>query len=149
MSVIYEALKKIEQKNNKDKTPSSKNNFVIIVVIGLFSLGISSAYFTLKPSTKQTKAPVVIENEGIYFPKKRSKIKKVFSLQKGLSKSKKSHGQFLLHGLIYDEEESIALINGKKVKMGEAIEGARLLNISRNGVELETKDGKVYIPLEF
>lgn len=138
MSIIYEALKKIEKKEDKDKPLFTKHLFkyifVIVVGIVLFSFFSISIYFS-RPKTKTAS----------FFTYSTSKIFPLPEVQNDQSKTAASV-KYRLQGIIYDKDRPIALINGKKLGIGDNIEGARVVNISGNGVELETKEGKVYIP---
>jgi hypothetical protein len=55
---------------------------------------------------------------------------------------------YVLQGVIYGDEAPLALINGKKVSLGEAIAGARVVTISSDGVELANGNTTIFLPLE-
>ena len=148
MSIIYEALKKIEEKENKPKPPAlrylSKYILAIVVVI-LFVFFFSISIHFSRPKTKQ-KPTIAYPPSTIFSSLKLAVNKSQNIILPGKQEDKKEQIEYQLQGIIYDLENPIALINGKKVGIGDNIEGARLIDISDDGVELETKEGRIHIP---
>ena len=55
----------------------------------------------------------------------------------------RDYGIGLIEGVVYTEDDSSALIDGRIIKEGEMIHGASIIKIYRDRVELE-KDGKIW-----
>ena len=147
MSIIYDALKKVEHSNLKNLDKSKKETkktkfpyliFALVVTVGFFIAKVLFDIFglpltkdianntfkdNLKPRSKST-APVVINQpvtKGAYLEQVQEK----------------SYPNLLLNGIFYDGQQYYAIINNKILKEGESIEGARLIRILSNRVELE------------
>jgi hypothetical protein len=157
MSIIYEALKKIEKtKESQSQVLPSKHTIKVIVLLisaGITILSLSTIFRFF--SSNNIKTNVNMESKVSSLPENiEDKTKDSVSLKredrKDLLQEKREDKITVYHlqGIIYDEESPLAVINGKKVTIGAEIGGARLLSISPEGAELETKDGKIYISLE-
>jgi hypothetical protein len=138
MSIIYEALKKVEKKNGREEKriinypkPALKSKIMIplaligIICIGFIGKGIWGNKTEVADKPKQVKA------------KQKALVKK--------AKVRRQNRGFSLQGIIYDEANSLALINGKKISIGEEIKQARLVGVARDSVELDTKKGRIRI----
>ena len=53
---------------------------------------------------------------------------------------------FMLNGLVYANEGSYCLINGKVVKLGEVIEGATLIKVTPDSAQLDYQGRKIILP---
>jgi len=142
MSIIYEAVKKIEEKEKPSlKRKGEKKKFIFLFLI----LCIIGLYFTLGKKTFKKRA--------VYLSKKVS-FKKNSSENKIKDKSNQSEGlgfvrKYRLEGIIYTSQDPIALINGKRVKINEEFDGLKVIDIGKKEVKLKTKEGKViYLSLE-
>ncbi len=138
MSIIYEALEKRDKKNKPIRKYFRINRKSIgilsIIIIGVIAFPFSKG----KPSKA-----VVGKDAGIVRleqePAVRFKEKLI---------GKKDRGRYNLQGIIIDEKGPIAVINGKKLNVGETIEEARLTEVSLSGVSVEVEGGTLYIPLD-
>jgi len=144
MSIIYDALKKIENKNkveNKDRqqtAPSKKKNkniFILMLLITVFCvLLIDLTYRQLKKSyaLKQKK---IQEALALQAQKLQNKPKAAEGIEKKLPEN------LNLEGIIYEEKEPLAVINGRILKVKDKIEDLEIVNITPNSVELiNTRD---------
>ena len=135
MSIIYEALRKKEKKENRIKSSKNMSLVLLIGFIGvcIFTICIWS-YFS-QTDRKQPKVLTRLNSRGV------SGIKRLGGKTKGF--------KYNLEGIIYDEEAPLALINGKRVKVGDKIEDAKLVSVSRDSVGLEDREGKIYLSLGY
>jgi hypothetical protein len=54
--------------------------------------------------------------------------------------------RFAMNGLVYSSDESYALINGKVLRTGDSVGGARLLEITPDGAVLEYRGQQIALP---
>ncbi len=148
MSIIYEALKQAEGVNNKTETQPAKKakNLPIIYLIsgvvavtGIFMANILFGVFT-KPAQTNTavsalKAPVVTQGA----------VKQAVVLPQ--TKPPASLPSLVLSGIFFSEDQGYALINNRIVKEGDLIDGAVLVRVSLNEVELKSQDSDTTIKL--
>lgn len=138
MSIIYEALEKRDKKNKLGwkylKINRRSIGIFSIVIIGII------AFSFLKGRTPKQK---VCNKAGIVSPEQQAPVN-----PKPRLISKRHSGKYDLQGIIYDEQSPIAVINGKKLNVGESIEEARLTEVSLSGVRIEVDGGTLFIPLE-
>ena len=80
----------------------------------------SSLNWGRDPFRKETSAPATVETSG---PK------------------------WMLNGILFDESDPGAIIDGKMVRIGSEIKGARVLRIERKKVTLEINGSQVYLTL--
>ncbi|MFH1577595.1 MAG: hypothetical protein ABIC18_00795 [Candidatus Omnitrophota bacterium] len=143
MSIIYDALKRAEEKKGKNYDGnirvSRRNNFKflrliyiasIIIIAGLVKILISKSFFNL-PLAFNTPASDVaslrISDTGLMpFSAKRVSANKAVS-------------DFSVNGIFLSNNEYIALIDNQMLKVGDYIDGAQLVSISPNGVEIQFK----------
>ncbi len=60
----------------------------------------------------------------------------------GFNLLRSAQSQWRLNGIVQGDGQAIALINGKVVEKGESIQGAKLVRIAQDEVDLET-DGQI------
>lgn len=171
MSIIYEALQKIERRPKENATAepgiaAAHHETIASPVLtrkprSLLSVGITLCFLLLL---------------GIYFLRIQSPVKplpvtgtKIFPADRqppaqdgaddlmqainavavnNPAQTYEGEVTYTLQGIIYDEESPLALINGKKVGLGDRIGDALVLDISGNGVELLINEEKKFLPLE-
>lgn len=159
MSIIYDALKKVEGTIHKkpavkidiDKeyTPKRKNKiyliYILAVSLGVFianvsfkALGVLNKYPSKPVSIDvkiKTQAPVIKtqDNPGLPSPP---------SLSSPAQIRNKPLPSLVLNGIFLSENECYALINNRIVEEGDTIEGATVVEITTNEVELD-EDGKI------
>ena len=153
MSIIYDALKKVEEANTagakpeaakqeKHPKPKVKSYFLyaLIVCLGFFignlvfgflsspppkSLSIAKKRYAAKTGTKVKPAPLPL----IMPPAAEVK--------------KEQPGSWVLNGVFFSENEGYALINNQITKEGDVVDGATVKRISLGGVELESAGSTV------
>ena len=164
MSIIYQALKKIEEKQDQTKRPKLRNKIIYLVsfVVVLFSVCILWAYVSRISRASFVKRSALSSNQKVdlgekpivrgrkdilLYKEQQEKAKKALSLQKD-SKIKQGATQYYLQGIIYTPENPIALINGQRLSQGESVDAATVIKISPKSVELKTKEDVIYLTLE-
>ncbi len=159
MSIIYEALKKVEgQKKNLlldsisegidfsvekkekiemagKKVSKGKKIFFLPVVLLLVALGISMLSFIL-PSQKQDEEVIVMEKRAIdpariyKIPESNNQLLEEVTLRESLIQ------EYVLEGIIYDLDAPFALINGKVMNESDNVGNFRIDKISEDKVEM-------------
>lgn len=129
MSIIYNALKKVEDNNKEPKPPSSHKTkkLLAVLVIAIGSLGVI-AYFVVSAKN--------------FFSNPGSEIQAEHS-RSGSSGSDRKYkaGRYVLEGIIYDGQIPLAIINGEVLKKGDSIGDYKVTDITDNSVQLlDTKD---------
>lgn len=159
MSVIFDALKKVEDigSNNKDKNNVgqtsiiekatnktlksqkavrvNKKIFIYIAVI----LGLSLFFFN---SIKKTVKEIVFDGKNKDF------VSKDYTFAPEPEK-KYAKGKLVLEGIIYDQNFPMAIINGAVLKVGEKIDQFQVLSITKNTVQLINDQTSKQIELIF
>lgn len=151
MSIINEALKKVEEENQKKSQPQApKYEFqptiapniaqrkvtkkpisIFLVIILLF---ISAFVITKMPSFKLLK-------EKSVNPKLIAEKYSSIPNREATASTSSLNAPFLtLNGIIYDEEMPYAIVNNKVLRKGEIIEGASLVEIDKDFVKFVFKD---------
>lgn len=154
MSIIYDALKKLERSNLKTLTETEKETkepkksrfpyfvFVLVGVTGLILMRLVFGLLVKAPVEKnidnnsnkdrisiQSQSPSII---GKPLPEiSQEKLKP--------QPSSYAFSRLRLSGIFSDGQKSYAIINNRILREGDSIEGSRLLRILSNSVELEFK----------
>lgn len=145
MSIIYDALKKVEKASNialevqvaKERKPGFQlRNYLLSALAILLVLYIANLYrLNFKPAQKtqslalseQTPAPPILPQEPLAAeeipPPPEPLVKPTPTL--------------VLNGLFYAQDESYVLINNQIVREGDAVDGAIVTQILPDAVELE------------
>ncbi len=153
MSIIYDALKKAEKAIHenlkvsvslKPKDPNTpKHKFVALyILIIILGLGIGNVVFTFLGRYKITPAK---EN----LPRISAQPKKQLETPKPIETaptptppppvvSNKPQEAFVLNGIFFSRNEGYALINNHIVRMGDTVDGALVLKITADEVELNS-----------
>jgi hypothetical protein len=153
MSIIYEALKKVEEEN-KPKTSEGINKSqykhrLVYLFLGFIFLSLFTGYFFFFKKASIEKPLTYIKGKYELQKVKREKPRLPSHTEKYEEVSTKTNKRkYYLQGIIYTKEAPLALINGKRVSEGESINNAVVKKITPKGVKLETKEGKIYLPLE-
>lgn len=151
MSIIYDALKKVEKngpEKAKDKTetkPALKNYLLYAFVVCL-GIAIASFLFQVmeRPFAKKTEVvpvtvPVTVpaqplpRGNELAQPKESQVVTKEGSVP-----------ALVLNGVFFSQGQAYALVNNTIVKEGDEVEGARVRRISEEEVELDF-NGKAII----
>jgi len=145
MSIIYDALKKVQtsqpgdSETKIDKGTKSKPKvyllYALMVCLGLFVANIFYKWLIPKPlldTTQKESLPNYSQpSTGITAPETGA------SLETKIETQKQSPPAFTLNGVFSSGEEGYALINNRVVKKGDKIEGATVVQISLDEVDLE------------
>ncbi len=132
MSIIYEALQKIEKTPVPKEKNQTKIKMISLTVIGV-TFCIGYLYFLYNAG-------------GSYLNKKEPSPKQEISSSQ--RENKNSSGQYKLAGIIYEESKPIAVINGKTISQGEKIGKAIVKTINKNNVELSIENKTIILNLE-
>ena len=155
MSIIYDALKKIERSNGLNPTlkikdgvegPRLKNYllYALVVLLG-FSVAIASWKFFTK--ALKVDADIAFKNLSRSEEKQQARIPVVLPQEQPVlaadilvsSETKKESPQqrLTLNGVFFSQDEGYALVNNQILQEGDMIEGATLKRIALDGIELE------------
>jgi hypothetical protein len=153
MSIIYDALKKVEEANTagakpeaakqkKHPKPKVKSYFLyaLIVCLGFFIGNLVFGFL----SGSAPKSLSIDKNQ--YAAKTGTKVKPAplsFIMPPAAEVKKKQQGSWVLSGVFFSENEGYALINNQIAKEGDVIDGATVKRISLHGVELESAGSTV------
>lgn len=153
MSIIYDALKKVESTQNNSPKAAPKEILTdkhriyllsaLMVCLGLFTVNILYGWLSQRPRLKTggitaKNRPTVEKTEAVYSYT--PLFDNASILQKG--------GYFriipifTLNGVFFSGREGYALINNQIVKKGDKIEGATVAKISLDEVNLDL-DGSI------
>lgn len=154
MSIIYDALKKVEASNSQNlKVPTPKkpkHNFKIYLLYLLVTCGggiIASIFFGLftKPSqvvkTSLSTTSVVAENKTTTTESisAETSLKGAEFVSVANQTQRQPLPTFVLNGVFFSQDERYALVNNQIVKEGDVIEGVMVKRIALNEVELESE----------
>jgi hypothetical protein len=134
MSIIYDALKRLEGKTKKHarletgspergKSKLSKVIFAVFFLIALSSVSLLVIKIYKMPAS--------------HTP---SVSKKLRSPKEETSSPKKEASGLSLSGIFFSDGEYLALINDRIVKVGDYIGKAQVVKIEPDGVEIKFKD---------
>lgn len=128
MSIIYEAIKKLENKD-KSKLPgkNKKKTFLLLVLlVSIIVFAFSIQYFKKKvvkeTNIKEAKGPMPGMDS---IPEKDA-----------VDSKEDLSSNYVLEGIIYDYLAPLAIINGKILKKYDKIDDLAVINITPNSVEL-------------
>ncbi len=137
MSIIYQALKKVSQKDSlvtsgeKKSTISKLLVYVLVIVILLGGWGLYRFVF------------MRVKNEKILI-----RVKRAAPADRVASVQSSSRSPYTLFGIIYDAQSPTAVINGITVKVNDTIEDARVTRIEPHRVVLFTPEGELVLKLQ-
>ncbi|MFA5090840.1 MAG: hypothetical protein WC510_07470 [Candidatus Omnitrophota bacterium] len=155
MSIIYEALKKIEKKDGKIGLPGRKRRSYIIWVLSFLSI----ALFVLLVGqyiqknivraprkiarAKSTARKVVISEKkdaAVVDTEQPAAILELPKLERDWTVN------YTLEGIIYDRESPLVIINGKILKEKDRIDNFEIRKITPDSIELlNVKDGATVV----
>lgn len=157
MSIIYDALKKVEQSNikvNKPQDAAGKSQtkhkiktyllYVLVVCAGLFAVNIFFTFLARpkiisKMDIKPPAAAAVAKQEN----KQEEPSAAVQPAPAASPVMVTSRGMLVLNGIFFSQEEGYALINNHIVKAGDTVDGALVKWIGVDEVELEVDGSSV------
>ena len=164
MSIIYDALKKVEKSSNqeiitqvnKERTGTKLTSYLGYVLFACVGLFIANLLFGMlsqnKPAPAVTPKP---QSENIQaLPLKEAASGSTVNTQKSVAAPAKTATAAVvevkkepmiphlsLNGVFYSKNEGYALINNRVVKQGDTIEGVKVKRVNLDNVELETSSG--------
>ncbi len=150
MSIIYDALKKVEE--SKEVQASLKSgrlkhsnlkyyaSYAVVVILGVivarvifsFSLKTVSWPAVIKPPEEKTVLTSVLA------PDPQAVIAPVVEEPKKIARYEK----FVLSGIFYSDQDSYAVVNNRVVKAGDAVDEATVAKINSDNVLLRAADGQ-------
>ena len=147
MSIIYDALQKVE-KRSSPRSPQNKFTFKMSLLALMILAGALYLYFLggkSLPAGRQAQAPNQVKAAKKVTPQAvKPAAKKPPSKRSFLVTNKEAFKEesFKLSGIIYSKSRpSLAIINNQKVSQGEVIEKATVSRIKEDSVILNI-DGK-------
>lgn len=167
MSIIYDALKKVEESSDRaekfkinKKTVKSKPkykallSYLLIACLGIFLANIFFIFLSRQlpansiPALK--KQPRINENlkPPVNTQLSQASIKKnkpqlIETASSVPIEAQKEPASFVLNGVFFSNHEGYALINNRIVKENDEIDGATVRRIALGEVELELKSGVI------
>lgn len=165
MSIIYDALKKVEQSSVKDTKPQdlrhvhSKHKFktyllyLLVVCAGLFAVNTFFVFLThskkisgannagpSEVSLVKAQAKQVLAKETP--PQNKANPPAQQAVLSGSPVKMSSKGLLILNGIFFSGDEGYALVNNHIVKEGDVVNGATVKRITVDEVALEV-DGSI------
>jgi type II secretory pathway component PulC len=154
MSIIYNALKKIQKSNPQNLPGDSKKNLkshrlayvisILMILAGFYIAKLVFDNFTRKIEAKQTRIvkPADSQSASVSVESKPAVEERVASVSEGsvtrpAISEKRSLPSLTLNGILFDEEQPCALINNRIAKEGDDIGGAKVIRILSDEVVLE------------
>jgi type II secretory pathway component PulC len=154
LSIIYEALKKVESSISKKNTAQpqqekqpeqNKNNRLIILYIFVVALGILLGNYAF--GLFSTSRTITAKNRNLIPQKTAQQINKsTLPIQKAQTQTiapnpaplpAPAEPSFILSGVFFEENDGYALINNRIVRLGDVINQAEVKEITLDGVKLE------------
>lgn len=150
MSIIYDALKKAENTIHKSfkigvsaKPQNSKSKikvialYALIICFGLIIANIVFGFLNHPLPTVPLKEKAKVDNkvEVVSKPKEITPKEPIQSQPIIKNEPEKS---YVLNGIFFSQDEGYALINNQIVKTGDKVDGAIVLRISADEVELNS-----------
>jgi len=153
MSIIYDALKKVEATAANDpkteikKSTKPKTNiyllYALMICLVLFIANIFYGLISKKTPLKITgiatkTQPNVDRKELISQPSGKTPVPEInASMGNGTETPKETSPSFVLNGVFFSGAEGYALINNRIVKKGDKVDGATVTQIFLDEVELD------------
>lgn len=164
MSIIYEALQKVEKKEvgigfnitqKKEVSLPQPNSLrmpvVLVILVVLFSLSMAGSKLITQRKQVHARRTSLPKSTGAVTPPAISlgnSSPQEYASTVAPNSTTDIYMRYGLQGIVYDSQNPIAIINGKQLSIGQSIEEATVIDITQKGVELEVKGNKIYIPLE-
>src|SRR3989338_10966552 len=147
MSIIYDALKKVEKsgaagftlEENPEEAVKKKHRayliYILVACAGIFIANISFKLFIDKASRNNLK-PQEIVKLGVNKAQEQN-LPAQIPKEEPPKKEDPPLAPVVLNGIFFSSDEGYALINNQIVKVGDTIEGATVKRIAMDEVELE------------
>ncbi|MFC1804755.1 hypothetical protein ACFLZ3_02885 [Candidatus Omnitrophota bacterium] len=162
MSIIYDALKKVEKSNTQgDNRPATKPHlnqlepkaklkikpqYLLLILVGLIG-AVAIVTITGKrlnsagilQRKQETEIPPVRKVE---VPTVKIEIPAPETSEQGIAQSPQGSPErfftiFSLNGIFVSQDDSYALVNNKVVRKGDTVNGATILEIYEDGIDLQ------------
>lgn len=138
MSIIYDALKKVEKTADKD-APKPKDTskakpiiiFILVIILGFFAGNMLISSLT-RSKFKPTVSPVLP-----------MQIEKPVLPPAPAEPVRSSEPTLVLNGILFEQDKGYALINNQVLKVGDTIKEAKVQEISMEKVVLEFEGRKI------
>ena len=147
MSIIYDALKKVEKTTEKNAPAGSEIRkfnkpkpvliYILVILIGLY-FGNTIFKKIAKPKTKPLATPTLIGIQAI------TPVNKTPAAPVQAEKTS-TEPSLVLNGVFFENDKGYALINNQVLKIGDFIQNAKLEEISLEKVVLEFNGRKITI----
>lgn len=144
MSIIYEALKKLQKSEPKRHYPKKISFFVYIImaILGILLASLIFLFFTKPKRIIPPPSPISLVSPKNTLEIKKEEIKPIE--EKELIQKIPS---FSLSGILYSDTEKWVMINNRILKEGDTIQGAKVIRISEDGAELDLEGEKIFLRL--
>jgi len=164
MSIIYDALKKVETSQTGDSKTKIDTGFksklkiyllyASMICLGLFIANIFYGRLLPKPSLNTTDIvtggqPPADKKQAVSSsqpPTKPAALQTSASIETKTETQKESPPPFTLNGVFFSGAEGYALINNRVAKKGDKIDGATVVQISLDEVDLEFSGSVIKLP---
>ncbi len=145
MSIIYDALKKIEKSNilraSVDKKGTESKNrlkiYLIYFLVACSGIFIGNIFFNFLSAPKGIVTQPAGSSVKEALPQPPEELPLEIAPTVSVDPARKLRELLVLNGIFSSQDEGYALINNQIVKEGDLIEGAKVLRIGLNEVELE------------
>jgi hypothetical protein len=159
MSIIYDALRKIEKKVPTPQQAAGRKIafyllFASVALCGFFLAGlISTASVRALAKLKPPKTPVltaVPRNQAPAAPVIAPATAPVAAeaATQAAAAAAAAHTELTLNGVVFSEEDGYALINNQIVREGDTIGNAKVTAVAADGVELDIAGKPVKLTLQ-
>lgn len=146
MSIIYDALKKVESSSNKEipapearisgaKPGSRVKVYLIYLSVVCLGLLLGNVFFLFLSHKKMDTETVQVEPPALVKAPADNQLPVV--VQQPVDTKKENTSVFTLNGVFFSQNQGYALINNRIAKVGDTIAGATVKSIDLDEVELE------------
>jgi hypothetical protein len=134
MSIIYDALKKVEDKDKSPLAKGKKKPFILFLCLVVIVIGFTIVFIVFKlPPKKQIAS---ITGQKALKDKIKAPAAAELETQDKYSPEGALTGNYVLEGIIYDQEAPVAIINGTILREKDKIGKAEIIKINPDSVEL-------------
>ncbi|OGX19194.1 MAG: hypothetical protein A3K83_07110 [Omnitrophica WOR_2 bacterium RBG_13_44_8b] len=157
MSIIHDALKKVEKNVNEqpgpDKEKAIENRktrrklyliYALVVAIGALAANLAYSYLTSSQNKSFTRNKKITKANPLarVMPEPKQALTEKIGPAVSITRKEPSQAQpFVLSGIFFSQNEGYALVNDKIVKNGDKVDGAVVKKVGLDEVELE-QEGK-------
>ena len=138
MSIIYDALKKVQTSFTNATVEKKKTDIILWLGVSFVFIGFLASGFSLMLLINSYRQKTMVK---YVEPKNQASQKPVLNLP---LVSKPETPQLVLNGIIAMKGEYMALINNQILKEGDYIQDMRIVSITKDKVELYSK-GKLTV----